>query len=277
MNVSPEDSKARLANLQERFYSTLTNFFSGGTYDNTLLHFIEALNENLKNTNKNIEDFNTTVKKANDSSSYLANKLHQLTWAGLLITFFGTASGIIISRNSLITAQDTLKTSQLQFDIENRPRIGLESFEKLSAVDSDLQLKGNEGTTLSMLDQTIKNFGNLPAYFEISSPADQNLVCVSSKKNYIMPEQSIHILCERPIGVIKEGDNNICDPLLRQQITINYGFNEKELKYQTVLKVHTEDMPLLPSLVKNIETSAPKGCSGDEKGIILQWYIARAT
>ena len=65
------NSKDELQNLQKRYYSTLSNFFSGGTYDNILLGLLARLN--------------TNIKKADESSTRLAKILNRITLIGTII------------------------------------------------------------------------------------------------------------------------------------------------------------------------------------------------
>ena len=79
--------------LQESFYMTLGNFFSGGTYNNVFLGLFSELNENLKSSNASIGKLNESIRKADESSGALAEALNKITFWGTIIA----AASLIIA------------------------------------------------------------------------------------------------------------------------------------------------------------------------------------
>lgn len=176
---------------------------------------------------------------------------------------------------SLFSLWMTLWFANRQFETANRPYIGLESLAGVTTVDTT-GLTGDQGTTLSVFRENIKNYGHLPAYFEIFIPG-KKLVCVESSINQIMPEQSIEFNCERPLGIVEPNDRNICDTVLREEIHIRYGNDKDHLDYKTVLKMRLEDLPQSPTLKKLVRASVPNGCDGKSGSQIIQWFVASST
>ncbi len=99
MNKLPDDPQERLRVLQESFYMTLGNFFSGGTYNNIFLGLFsemncnikkandafDAFNEKLTQANTNLEQLNASIKKADESSGKLTNAIKNITLWGTII------------------------------------------------------------------------------------------------------------------------------------------------------------------------------------------------
>ncbi len=99
MNKLPDDPAERLRVLQESFYHTLTNFFSGGTYNNIFLGLFSELNEKIKKANasfdtfndrmlianKSLQSLNENIKNADESSTKLTLALNKITKAGVII------------------------------------------------------------------------------------------------------------------------------------------------------------------------------------------------
>lgn len=176
---------------------------------------------------------------------------------------------------SIISLGISLWFAQRQFETANRPYIGLESLAGVSTADTT-GLTGDQGTTLNVFREKIKNYGQLPAYFEIIIP-EKKLICVESSINQIMPEQSIELNCERQLGIVKPNDQNICDTVLREEIHIRYGNDQDHLEYETILRMRLADVPQSPSLKMLINVSLPKGCDGKSEGQIIQWYVVSST
>lgn len=107
MNKLPDDPQERLRVLQESFYLTLGNFFSGGTYNNIFLGLFSELNGNIKKANSSFDEFNEKLTRANASLEQLNTNItkadessRKLTEAIKNITFWGT----IIALGSMLIA-----------------------------------------------------------------------------------------------------------------------------------------------------------------------------
>lgn len=99
MNKLPDDPQERLRVLQESFYMTLGNFFSGGTYNNIFLGLFSEMNGNIKKSNDafgalndklaqanaNLEQLNANIKKADESSGKLTSAIKNITLWGTII------------------------------------------------------------------------------------------------------------------------------------------------------------------------------------------------
>lgn len=181
----------------------------------------------------------------------------------------------ILAILSILMSLFSMYQSNKQFQITNRPYIGLENFIGISMVDST-GLKEGEGTTLNVFNNYIKNYGDLPAYFEIAIP-EKKLICVESSINQIMPNQNIELHCERVLGTILQDDQNICDAFLREEIHIRYGRDQNHLDYETVLKMRMDDIPQSPMLKNLVKESVHNGCDGKSTTQNIQWYVASST
>lgn len=181
----------------------------------------------------------------------------------------------ILAILSIVVSLYSLWFAHKQFETANRPYIGLESLAGVTTVDTT-GLTGDQGTTLSVFREHIKNYGHLPAYFEIIIP-EKKLICVESSINQIMPDQSIELNCERPLGIVEPDDRNICDTVLREEIHIRYGKDQDHLDYEVILKMRLEDLPQSPTLKKLVKASVPNGCDGKSGSQIIQWFVASSS
>ncbi len=184
-------------------------------------------------------------------------KNSKATWAVALISIAVSIFGILFTYN--------------QFLRETRAYIGLESLENISKVDSD-DLNEEEGSTKSIFTERIKNYGNSPAYFEMSF--NKKFTCLESSVNQIMPGQSIQMHCERDLGTTESESENLCDIILKEEIKISYGPTKDNLMYKTILRMKLEDIPETKSMKKLLTQYLPNGCNGNGPGKNIQWYIS---
>ncbi len=160
--------------------------------------------------------------------------------------------------------------SHKQFQIENRPYIGLEHLTGVSTFDTT-PLKEGEGWAKVIFDETIKNYGHLPAFFKLSS-TNEGFTCVESPLGQIMPGQEIEMHCERLLGNIEPGEN-FCEAATKEEIRIEYGLNKNKLDREIIIKMRLENMPGLPTLKKLVEES----CSEGDSLKSIQWFVTSST
>lgn len=161
MNNLPNDPSERLKALQELFYKTFINFFSGGTYNNIFLGLFSELNTNLKKVDVTFDSFNERLTKMNESfnllnenftnadesSTNLTKALNKITIAGVIIAGLSLFGTLWMAQTARYDAQ--MNEAAI---ISQRPYINL--------IDPKINLIS---TNNYQLVSEIENVGNRPA------------------------------------------------------------------------------------------------------------------
>lgn len=210
----------------------------------------------------------STDKKGylNHLANILISKKHVLISKGMfLVALFGiiiTSIGIVVS--SQIT-KGQLVIMQDEFKIEKRPYIGLADYEFNQTIST---------TTMDIfITLPIKNYGNLPAYFEISEDDPIfNLQPFQYNKNYLMPTQSLNL---QWIGKPpqKISDEQFCKKIMEPKVfLIKYGTTQNRLIYKTKIKSERIEYSSSQDELGSIRYKV-RGCGIADKMEAVVWVV----
>ncbi len=150
---------------------------------------------------------------------------------------------------TLLFSVQTLREAQKQFEIQNRPYIGIENLEVLNS----------SGTTAAELRTArqivLANVGNTAGFFTLTG---SDVICLGGQAGFLLPQQRINLSCEMPYGdyQIKKS----CVGLLDDEMIIEYGSSKGDKKFKTVFGRSSQPLPITNPLRERAQQGEQSDC-----------------